>query len=113
MAQRSYQLTYEVKFNRLPKMMRRMPEAVKDLQATIANMLHAIAQPPVGETGNLANNVEVGSNYVHWRAPYAGFVNFGTRYMAARPFVDEAVKQVRPKFLSGLEAIAKNGGLNG
>jgi HK97 gp10 family phage protein len=106
-----YEVRYEIRFNRLPKMVRRFPEAVADLQATIAQMLHTIARPPVGETGNLSTNVEVGPDYVHWRAPYAGFVNFGTRYMAARPFVDEAVKQVRPKFLSGLEAIARNGGL--
>lgn len=106
-----YSVTYQVRFNRLPKLINQFPSEVADIQAKIAYMLWEVARPPVGETGNLSNNVEVGPDYVHWRAPYAGFVNGGTRYMAARPFVDQAVQQVRPVFLRALEALASGKGV--
>jgi HK97 gp10 family phage protein len=106
-----YQVSYQVRYNRLPKMIRSWPGEVREIQSAIAIMLWEIARPPIGETGNLSQNVDVGEDYVHWRAPYAGFVNFGTRYMAARPFVDEAVTQVRPHFLRALEQLAAGKGL--
>src|SRR5687767_7049061 len=95
-----------VKSNNLPKARAKLPRETKDVVAATAFQLKASADPktPV-DTGNLKNNATIGPDYVTWHAPYTGFVNYGTRYMAARPFIDEAVAEVQPMFVAALKAL--------
>lgn len=69
----------------------------------------APGQPPMTDTGRLANSITfdragpltatVGSNVI-----YALYLEYGTRRMAARPFMRPAVERIRPKFLERIEA---------
>lgn len=54
--------------------------------------------PPFSRTGNLRNSIVAIKNFVGAtrRAPYARFVEFGTRRAAARPFLRPALDRMRP-----------------
>lgn len=114
-----YKVRYEVRYNHFPKIAKAMPQEAADIQGRVILMLVDQADPntPVGETGNLKNNkvIDTGgigkAGLVHWLAPYTGYVHNGTRYMAGRPFIAEAVKVVQPYFISAMEALAKSGGI--
>jgi len=68
----------------------------------------APGQPPMTDTGRLANNIyferlgattaAVGSTLA-----YAVYLEYGTPTIAARPFFRPAVEEIRPKFLRRLE----------
>ena len=64
---------------------------------------------PARRGGELANNTEVkdaGKTVeVWWHAPYAAFVNYGTRKMAPRPFAEPAVEMVKPKLEAAVRAV--------
>lgn len=87
-------------------------DGVGKLLDTIANDVLAEAQgiAPV-RTGNLRNSgrVEPGddqySRYVHFTAEYAAYVEFGTRFMSARPFLTPAVEHHRRSFQDGFSAL--------
>jgi HK97 gp10 family phage protein len=102
-----YKMTVEVTHNRFPEIRAKFPAQAKKVVAATALQIYATANPP-RDTGHLAGFVTVTENSVTWHAYYAGFVNYGTRYMEARPFVDEAVKEVQPMFVSAMEALAKS-----
>lgn len=61
-----------------------------------SNLLNSVAGEP---TGALSGEVTVG-------AEYAGFVNYGTRHMAPRPFADQAVAVVFPQVIEEIQAAA-------
>lgn len=75
----------------------------------------APGQPPMSDTGRLANNIyferlgdltaAVGSTLA-----YAYYLEYGTSRMAARPFFRPAIEKMRPKFRDKLE-VAIFGGL--
>ena len=44
--------------------------------------------------------------------PYATFVEFGTSKMAAQPFLGPAAEELEPDFLSGVDAILEESGLD-
>ena len=108
-----YQVSYVVKFNKLGQISRQLPQTAADVVDTTCHMLVEVADTPVGKTGNLQNNVAIEANglkgRVHWRAPYAGFVNNGTSRMTARPFIDQAVAQVAPIFAKAMQAALTGG----
>jgi HK97 gp10 family phage protein len=111
----AYPIRFEVRFNKFPKLAATFPQDAADVQGRIVLEVHEVADEstPVGETGNLKSDVveNTGSvgvpGYVHWLAPYCGFVHNGTRYMSARPFIAEAVKQVQPNFEAAIKDLLK------
>lgn len=44
---------------------------------------------------------------IHSQAPYSGFVEYGTRFMAAQPFMRPALKDVESQFRKDMENAAK------
>lgn len=44
---------------------------------------------------------------VHSQASYSGYVNFGTRFMYAQPFMTDAVKWVQPKYQKDMTDVMK------
>lgn len=99
--------------NDLPLIPTRLRSAVADVNNRAMFRTIAIADPrtPV-ETGNLKNAKAVTPaspgdlvSEIHWTADYAGFVNGGTRFMAARPFATSAVEEVKPQWLADLAGI--------
>lgn len=113
-----YSLRLEIKYNKFPQIAKALPQAADDIQARTVFMLVQAADPitPV-DTGNLKNNKTIDpggggkAGSVHWHAPYAGFVNYGTRRMPARPFIDQAVAQVWPLYVEAMKAMCAHGGL--
>lgn len=108
-----YEVRYEIRKNDLPKIASGLEQGAQDAVAEAVLLLVRFADPntPV-DTGNLKNNktINTGSNgqgFVHWHAEYAGFVHNGTRYMAARPFIAEAVAQVWPLYQKAISDLAK------
>ena len=63
----------------------------------------AAGQPPATDTGFLASNIflDIDSNGlgadIESRADYSLFLEFGTSKMAARPFMQPALEENRPK----------------
>ena len=63
----------------------------------------AAGEPPASDTGYLANNIFVDMDAdglgasVESRADYSSFLEFGTTKMAARPFMQPALEENRPK----------------
>jgi HK97 gp10 family phage protein len=107
-----------INFNHLDDIAARSPEAAAMLvDKTLLDIeADATAHCPVGETGNLKNNrswrvASATRKAVRWNAHYAAYVNFGTRYMAARPFVTNAVNAVMPSAQQAADEIARNLGL--
>lgn len=113
MARRSRRITGA---NRLRRKLRRFPdEATDELRQTIwafASEMQgdARARAPK-DTGTLAANIQarfsrdglearvgVITKAAKRKAYYAGFVEFGTRNMPARPWLVPALEQNRPKF---------------
>lgn len=101
----SYPMQIIINHNRFPEIQRKAPAQAKKIVAATVLQILAEASPPV-DTGNLKGFVSVTENSVTWHAYYAGFVNYGTSKMAARPFVDDAVAAVQPMFVAAMEAMA-------
>lgn len=69
----------------------------------------AKSRAPV-DTGLLKNSIEaVEEDKLEWvvevHAEYGAYVEFGTRYTAAQPFLTPAVEEVRPVFLAAMARI--------
>ena len=72
----------------------------------------APGQPPNTDTGRLVSSLNVtrsGSTTAEVLAnvEYAAYLEFGTRHMAARPFMTPAVEQERPNYERGLRELTK------
>ena len=102
----------EVRLNRLGEIARALPQAARDLQQETLTRIDEIATAncPV-DTGNLKNSRSMDEDRIHWQAAYAAHVNFGTRYMAARPFVSDAVSAVMPSAQEAADDLARRLGL--
>lgn len=97
--------------NKFPELAKRSPakasaavrKASYDLEA------HAKAVVPV-DTGNLKNSIRSWFSadgltaYVGTHVEYAPYVEFGTRKMAARPYLRPAAEAVRSPFIQAVEA---------
>ena len=63
----------------------------------------AAGEPPASDTGYLVNNIYLDIDVdglgasVESRAEYSSFLEFGTSKMAARPFMQPALEENRPK----------------
>ena|SRR5690625_2708473 len=72
----------------------------------------APGQPPNTDTGRLAGSIRAvmsgtSSAHVEALADYAVHLEFGTRSMAARPFMTPAVEQERPNYERGLRELTR------
>lgn len=111
-----YVVSYEIRKNNLPRIKQNLSQGSLDVVAETVLALVRMADPatPV-DTGNLKNNKTIntggsdGKGFVHWHAEYCGFVHNGTRYMAARPFIAQAVEQVWPMFTKAMAELASEG----
>lgn len=99
-----YSRRVTIHYNRFPELQAKAPQVAKQaVQLTLLELVSAADPLTPVDTGNLKNAKEMGEDFVTWLAPYAAYVNYGTRNMAARPFVDQAVAQVQPMFVKAIE----------
>ena len=59
-------------------------------------------------TGHLKNARNREPRRIHWYAAYAAFVNYGTRFMAANPFVSNAVDRAEPGAQEAMAELARS-----
>jgi HK97 gp10 family phage protein len=68
----------------------------------VASLIAAAVQPP-RRTGRLAASVSSssgpGAAVVSVGAPYAGFVEYGTRHMRGRHYLQRAVEETQPRWM--------------
>jgi HK97 gp10 family phage protein len=94
--------------NDIPAIAARLPDAVARIvnQNLLEAADRAITLVPV-RTGRLRDSINsrmtgrtTGS--ISADTPYAAYVEYGTRFMAARPFLRPAMEQQRPRYLADL-----------
>ena len=105
-----FAITVTVKSNRFGEVARRLQEvaSVAVRKAALDIMTYARMVAPV-LTGNLKNSIQVmiesaTSALVVVGAAYGIYVEFGTRYMGARPYFMPAVEFVAPQFEAALKS---------
>lgn len=99
------------------------PELAKDaikksLKHAIGQMQESAMRKVKVDTGHLKRSIsseinngeEVMQGIVGATADYAGYVEKGTRYMSAQPYLKPALNEVKPQFLADMERIAQAGG---
>lgn len=81
---------------------------MKGKNRNIRHQASAPGEPPATDTGRLVNSI-VGDakvvgrqvqGYLEARTSYAGYLEFGTRHMAARPFMTPAVMRNRDRAIA-------------
>src|SRR5690625_3900961 len=77
-----------------------------------SHVASAPGNPPNTDTGRLAGSIRAvmsgtSSAHVEALADYAVHLEFGTRSMAARPFMTPAVEQERPNYERGLRELTR------
>ena len=103
-------LVLRVVSNRFPEIGSALEGRVKTVVAKASFDIEARAKAIVPvDTGNLKSSItaEVSgtSSVVNVGANYAVFVEYGTRFMAAQPYLNPAVEAVRPSFNAALRQI--------
>jgi HK97 gp10 family phage protein len=100
-----------VKVDRLPEIIAKLPDAVSQVLAKVALDIESDAKTraPV-KTGHLRGSVQAGQeSQLAWRigvgAEYGIYVEMGTRFMGARPFLTPAVEHARGGFESAFRAL--------
>ncbi|WP_069825293.1 HK97-gp10 family putative phage morphogenesis protein [Pediococcus pentosaceus] len=72
----------------------------------------AMEKAPV-DTGNLKRNIDIeiadggGTGKILSKADYSGYPEFGTRFMAAQPFMGPAFRKYRNSFVNDLKNLTK------
>lgn len=103
-----FAISVTVQYNHFGALARKLPSlaSIAVRKAAIDIMTNARMAAPV-LTGNLMNSIQVliesaTSALVTVGAEYGIYVEFGTRYMAARPYFMPAVELVAPQFEAAL-----------
>jgi len=100
-----------IKYNNLPKLAAKLPEAVHEFVSKAAHDVEANAKAVVPvRTGALKNSIttEFTSPTRAVVAPhmdYAAYVEFGTRRQRAKPYMRPAAERVRPAFIEALRRL--------
>ena len=84
----------------------------KKSNPTRTHTASAPGQPPMTDTGRLANSITFDrlgdlTAVVGTKVDYAPHLEYGTSRMAARPFFRPAVERMRPKYIGKLEDIIR------
>jgi HK97 gp10 family phage protein len=107
-------ITIRVVYNRLPQARTSIEQAVVDQVARSTYAVEAISKHLVPvDTGTLRRSIH--SVFEHGglrgicgpNTPYDAAVEFGTRHMAARPYMRPAAALVLPRFADELKAILR------
>lgn len=99
-----------IKMNKLPQASQAVREGVATALEKFALDVEAQAtvNTPV-DTGTLKNSLstEISDTSIrlHWAAPYAAYVEFGTRHMEGQHFVTDAVENCTPALQAALADI--------
>lgn len=100
-----------IKYNRLPQIAGRLPDAVGAIVRKAAFDIEANAKAVVPvDTGKLKNSItsEFPSPTKAIIAPhtdYAAFVEYGTRRQRAKPYMRPAAEKVAPAFIEALKRL--------
>lgn len=103
-------------YNHFDRIARHLPEVMGEIVRKTAFEIEATAKrrAPV-DTGNLKASIKTTANdrtrrraTVWTNVKYAPFVEYGTRYMAAQPYLIPAAEQARPKFLDACRRLEKS-----
>lgn len=89
---------------------------MKGKNRNIRHQASAPGEPPATDTGRLVNSIVgdakvVGKQvqgYLEARTAYAGYLEFGTRKMAARPFMTPAVMRNRDRAIALMREAVQN-----
>ena len=99
--------TVTVRVNRLPEIRGRFVFEVEAAQgkAVLDTEAGMKVRAPI-DTGFLANNIGSNGKDKAWSAAeYSVFVNYGTRFQPAQPFVEPAIEDVLPGYLGALRQL--------
>lgn len=81
-------------------------------RGSVSHTASSAGNPPVTDEGNLVKSISasVGNLEAEIGAyePYSSFLEFGTRRMAARPFMFPAMEQERKTFMSRMDRAMKS-----
>jgi len=100
-----------IKYNRLPQIAERLPEAVSAIVRKAAFDVEASAKAVVPvDTGKLKNSItsEFPSQTKAIVAPhtdYAAYVEYGTRKQRAKPYMRPAAEKVAPAFIEACKRL--------
>lgn len=104
-------ITTRVVFNNFPAIKRNMVALAENATAKAAMDMEAgmKTRAPV-DTGFLKNSIQARQvGPAHWRvtvgADYGIYLEYGTRFMSARPFFFPAVAEVGPSFMAAMRRI--------
>ena len=104
-------LRFVVRTNEFPRIARELEPRVERLVAKAAHDIEAGAKrrAPV-DTGHLKNSIRAAKvGPMHWvlmvAADYAVYVENGTRFMAAQPFIGPAIDETMPKFMAAMSRV--------
>lgn len=98
--------TVRIKMNKLPQAQANLKPAVEEAGEKYLDEVDRIASGTVPvDTGNLKNSKVRSTGRIAWTAEYAGYVNFGTRFMAAQPFATDASEKALPQLQQALSEI--------
>lgn len=101
-----------VKKNDFPDIARNMPVKAEKVVAKIALDLSAQMKTRAPyEFGFLRGSIRAARvSHAHWRvtvgAEYGIYQEYGTRFMAAQPYVAPSVRFIRPVFTKAMKAVA-------
>lgn len=101
-------------YNHLPRLRGEMRDAAARAVARAAHDVEAAAKQraPV-DTGALRNSIQTWFDgdlraFIAPHVEYAIYVEYGTRRMAARPYMAPAAEQVRPAFIAAMKEIVRD-----
>lgn len=104
----------KVVYNNLPKIVKKLPEAVSAIVRKAAFDVEANAKAIVPvDTGTLKNSITSEfptptSAIIAPHTEYAGYVEYGTRKQRAQPYMRPAAEKVREAFLEACQRLEES-----